>query len=159
MAAGGTELPNGRRPRSRCAARVGLGLAWIAGACTAPTLDVSARPDDARVVVDGRQRDAEAFPADAPYYGTYDLLAVEPLRAPGPDEPQPGTVRSRLTIDEPFSPWLFPVDFVLEVITQDWTATPRHATRLEIEPSVPPEDDDAERDALRARARAMAIRR
>ena len=47
-----------------------------------------------------------------------------------------------VTIDEPFSPWLFPFDFVLECLTYPFVSSElRYAHRIEIElqrrPEVP----------------------
>ncbi len=66
-------------------------------------------------------------------------------------------LRQDVTIDEPFSPWLFPFDFVLECVTYPFAADLRYAHRTTIELQKRPEVIDGilprDHDATRARAK------
>jgi hypothetical protein len=125
------------RWRSGRAAVGALGLlgAAVLGACAAPQLTVSTKQPHAALFVDGRAAGTGTVATPLPYYGTLAASAVRPRPADRPEEPI-GAVRAALRVPEPVSPWLFPLDFVLEVASAPFR-TDRHEFVLDVprEPS------------------------
>jgi hypothetical protein len=93
-----------------------------------------------------------------PYYGTTTLTLRPPVRlrrAAAYD-----ATRLEQTIVEPFSPWLFPLDFVLEALTHPFAGAARytHQVAIALEPRPAPVGGSAPRDDLAIRERAEAAR-
>lgn len=141
-------------------------------ACAVPEFEIEPGPVGASVYVDGRRvftrSTAPAEPTEpastaattAParslktplrYYGTVAITGSMPTN-------DWLDVRREVTIDEPFSPWLLPFDFVLECVTYPFRSEARYAHRVvitvpertEATPGIAPRDIPA----LKARARA-----
>ncbi|MBK8978521.1 MAG: hypothetical protein IPM29_21705 [Planctomycetes bacterium] len=144
-------------------------------ACGTPQwrVDVAA-PAGTQLLRDGRATSAAALEGPIPYYGTAELTAVPP---PAPDDAPVGssplpwrTDRVLVTIEEPVSPWLFPLDFLVELASWPFgpaddvvaTGVLRPAPRAAPAPpaaGAAPLEDDAEIAALRARARRAVTAR
>jgi hypothetical protein len=88
-------------------------LAMASWGCAVPLLEIAVHPADARVYVDGRR--ARAGVVRLPYYGTTVVSGQE--AAGGESGITRSDDRSSVTTLEPYSPWLFPLDFLLEVAT------------------------------------------
>jgi hypothetical protein len=140
-------------------------------ACSGPALLVEAQPPEARIYVDGRERGAGRIALAPTYYGTHRLAAVPPAPGPGPGSdhaPEWRATEGSAPLPEPVSPWLFPLDFPLEILAGLWRAEPA-PVRLELAPRPPPgappegqdvlADEPAEIAELRARATALRTAR
>jgi hypothetical protein len=146
-------------------ARGGAGLAAAAAllgallaGCAAPSLSVEASPPQARVFLDGDYVGAGAVRVPLAYYGVVDCAAVEPVPR-SPAQPPAAHARAEVRVDEPVTPWLFPLDLAGEALVRLWHQ-PEGAVALRVEPRarvepgvVPPND------ALRARAAALRTAR
>lgn len=154
------------RPVSPGARRVVLsGMALVVAglaACSAPRWQVDAGPEDTRLFVDGRARSSRRIEGPIPYYGVVDLAVVPDLDARSPDRIPLRTHRAKLAIDEPVTPWIFPFDFVLEMLEAPFVDDPVP----HIELTAPPRDDLATPgtsapgiEAFLVRARAAATAR
>jgi len=108
--------------------------AWLlCGGCQTPVLEIESDPADAQVFLDGRELPSPRTPIGLSYYGTTQLSARQG------SSPEIGTrLRDRslaIELPEPFSPWFFPLDFVLETCTYPFAGERyRHAVRLSLEP-------------------------
>ena len=139
-----------------------LGVAFALTGCAQPELAIRVEPTGTWVFVDGEfaspGREATgARAADAPNYERAPKYVEPfdhemPLRYYGAvrlSGRQPATEdsltvdwlerRAEVTIDEPFTPWLFPLDFVLECVTYPFVADSRYAHRTSVELEKRPE--------------------
>lgn len=92
-------------------------LQWVLlclalGACTGPTLTVRVEPGESNLFVDGRRHPGGELPFR--YYGDV-RLQVEPPIEEGSEFRYLGVERM-VEVNEPVTPWLFPLDFGLELI-------------------------------------------
>ncbi len=137
-----------------------IGVAVTLAGCAQPKLSIRVEPTGTWVYVDGeftspgREQTSTASTIDAPkyerapkyvepfdhemslrYYGTTRLSARRPATSERGEKDESFTVdwmdrRQDVTIDEPFSPWLFPFDFVLECLTYPFVSSEvRYALR------------------------------
>jgi hypothetical protein len=156
-----------QRGARRCAALFVAALA----ACRGPSLVIEAQPSDARIFVDGREVGAGRAVLAPTYYGAHRLAAVPPAPGPGPQDasaPEWRAAERTAVLREPVTPWLFPLDFPLELLAQLWQGPP-DPVPLELEPrpvaGAPPAEQDALADepaeiaALRARAAELRTAR
>ncbi len=148
-----------------------VGAALCLPGCAVPKLHIEAEPTHTAVYVDGKhvftrqppsdkaKLDADAAEPTPPetsletplrYYGTATISGTMPTT-------EWVDVRHNVTIDEPFSPWLLPFDFVLECVTYPFRGdryenrvTVALTPRREETPGVSPR----EIPALKARASA-----
>jgi hypothetical protein len=138
----------GRLPRSGfagvtvalvCTALGCTALACTTLGCARPTLELRTDPVTAEVYVDGRRvaRGGRGGAAKMPlrYYGTTAILG---RGAAGSDAPELLDRRVSVTFAEPYSAWLFPVDFLLEVATFPFQSG-RYEHRIEIALEARPE--------------------
>ena len=88
------------------------GLCFLGAACGGPSLTVTTDPGDAVLLVDGRVTPEPEIPFR--YYGDMELQAV-PAPLDPDDWERAGTSRI-VTVSEPVTPWVFPFDFLVEVI-------------------------------------------
>ncbi len=84
---------------------------WCCTACAAPTIRVETEPATSSFYLDAKAAGAGLVERDIPYYGVVSLTAVPNA----PHDQRLREARGRLEIREPWSPWLFPFDFFLEV--------------------------------------------
>jgi hypothetical protein len=132
-------------------------LACALPGCVQPRLDVLTEPANALVYVDGRavgrKEPGAAVVVPLRYYGTTALHGREP-----PDQPPAELLdqRQTITVEEPFSPWLFPLDFLLETMTFPFqTDRYQHRATLELGPrtqlvdGIPPRNLGAIQEAAR----------
>lgn len=134
-------------------------------ACAAPQVEIETAPDAPRVFVDGMQVGSGTVRQPLPYYGTIEVRTV-PRPAPvEQDDPPPprAEVVTQFTVPEPFSPWLFPLDFVLETLFEaPFRDEPAHRLAVEL-PEAPPPAVTGFRpprlEELRARGRASVVER
>lgn len=132
-------------------------------ACGSPRWSVVAEPPGTRLVVDGAVRRGGAIDEVIPYYGVVDLVAVPRAGATTVDGVTPLTTsRATLRIDEPVTPWIFPFDFVAEVLRSPFVDDPTPSARL----VAPPRTDVAAPgapppgiEAFLVRARAATAQR
>jgi hypothetical protein len=129
--------------------------------CAIPRLEIRPEPIGATVYLDGKhvftreppgaRSAATARNTPLPYYGTTALRGTMPTN-------EWVEVRRQVTIDEPFSPWLLPFDFVLECVTYPFASDDRYEHRVAIavpaRPEVTPGITPRDLPALKARARA-----
>jgi hypothetical protein len=87
-----------------------VALAGAAAACSGPTLTLQS---DGPRYVDGRADDRTVLPFR--YYGATDVVVVPADRANGRPDYQRLPSRTRVAIDPPATPWIFPLDFLVEV--------------------------------------------
>jgi hypothetical protein len=166
--------PGARRAVSQGASSQRVGRALLAllflplpllalGACAAPRWQAAAEPIEAGLIVDGALRRASRIDEPIPYYGVVELSAVPPIGATSSDGLNPlAATRGRLTLEAPVSPWLFPLDFFVEMARTPFvTETP---PRIEL--VCPPRTDVAAPaspppglESFLLRARAAAARR
>jgi hypothetical protein len=87
----------------------------LAVACTGPALHV-ANPERHRVFVDGVATAARELPFR--YYGTavWDALPADDARGRAVWQTQP--TRQHVELPAPVTPWLFPLDFPIELIAR-----------------------------------------
>jgi hypothetical protein len=141
--------------RFPAAAAAGLAAALALCGCESPRWQVEAAPPEASVFVDGRVRPGHPIEGPIPYYGVVDLAAVPAFR----ERPARRAERAALRIDEPVTPWLFPLDFFVESAVALFEPDPVRSASLELEErdDLPARGDappDAETFAARARAAA-----
>jgi hypothetical protein len=106
-------MPAPARPRG--AALFACVLAAAVAACTGPSLTIESRDP---TFVDGRRIDqGEAAATTLPfrYYGTT-LVDTLPRDQDGAADFQRRPTRAAVVIDEPVTPWIYPFDFLGEVI-------------------------------------------
>ena len=135
-------------------------LAIVLAACAAPTLCVTAEPADAELFVDSKFRGLGDLDTRLPYYGTIRATLAPSIL----DESDRRDGRASLEVDEPVTPWLFPLDFVLELagLTLGWIDDSEHHLEIRagdredviVSGRFPPGIE-----ALRLRAGAMAVQR
>lgn len=136
-----------------------IGLLAAAGAgCAAPTLTVAGTPPDARILVDGVVRGAGNVEVRQPYYGTIGVTAVTPVPRRA-ELPPASHARVAVRLNEPVTPWIFPLDLLGEVVLRAWRVPAASAEvvvppRPEVPPSITPHDG-----ALRGRAAEMRTAR
>ena len=131
--------------------------------CAVPTMVVTTTPKDALVWIDGR-RAKPSQPGDAierrrRYYGTTSIHSRQPGLA---REQELIDLHYQLNADEPFSPWLFPFDFLLEAITLPFNSDRyRHRVELELQARSTPVGGIRPRNlnAIRERARQAVLAR
>jgi hypothetical protein len=128
-----------------------VAAALMATACAGPTLTLRAIPGDAVVYLDNRQVPPEAPRVrPLPYYGTLRIEAEHRDRMPA---------ARRITVAEPVTPWVFPFDFVIELIGRlGGPSDVRVELPLPAADSAPPAPLPP-KELLRARAAAAAVRR
>lgn len=152
----------GAPSRRFCRALLAPALLAIA-ACAAPRWQAAAEPSSAGLIVDGVLRSANRIDEPVPYYGVVELSAVPPIGATSSDGQSPlAATRGQLAIEPPVSPWLFPLDFFVEMARSPFvTETP---ARIEL--VCPPRSDVAAPaapppglESFLLRARAAAARR
>jgi hypothetical protein len=125
-----------------------LACLLLATACTGPCTVVH-NPEEHRVFVDGLAAKADLLPYR--YYGTGRWDAV-----PGDRDGHPDWSRSMasgpIEMPPPASPWLFPLDFPLELLRRAWFGredvhvtieVPSAGDDAVVEPGVPPHGVDA----------------
>ena len=132
-----------------------VGLCLLATGCSGPSLSVTTEPD-ATLLVDGR-----VTPQDEPitfeYYGER-LLQAEPQTAEHERFRYLRAERS-VTVSEPVTPWVFPFDFLVELIIQPFGGAADQAVTLQLpeNPSQvlqgvePPGAEEARARGMRAR--------
>jgi hypothetical protein len=104
-----------------------MGLWLLTAGCSGPSLSVTTEPN-ATLLVDGR-----VTPQDEPitfrYYGN-SLLEAEPETEDG----RFPYLRAELTvtISEPFTPWVFPFDFLVEVLFHPFVGTGHQSATLQL---------------------------
>ena len=136
----------------RAAALVWLAACLCLGSCAVPMLEVEREPAKAQVFLDGQQL-PDAGPIHLRYYGTTQLSGREAISV------REGPRRRDRSVDvelpEPFSPWFFPFDFVLEACTYPF-ATARYQNRVRLALPERPElvDGISPRDLPAIRLRA-----
>ena len=136
----------------------------LGGGCAVPQLEVTVDPSDAMVFVDSTQAHrSEAGRTTLPlsYYGT---TSVSGRQTKGDDDEFISLFDEtrRVTVNEPFSPWLFPLDFFLEIAAypfQDSDYT--HAVHIELSERPPIVDrvSAADLQEIRSRARRALLDR
>ena len=89
-----------------------LGLGLTTG-CSAPEFELSSAPAGTRLYLDGRYAGMGKLRRDLPYYGSMAIDGLPPSQEPG--GPAYAEFREVLRIDPPANPWLFPLDFLIEV--------------------------------------------
>jgi hypothetical protein len=95
-------------------------LAGLAAACAGPSMTVTATPAEARVYVDGRHTGAGEVTLPNAYYGVHAVYAAPPLLAGDLEPPKWQARRQTVALAEPATPWIFPLDFVVELATSPW---------------------------------------
>lgn len=138
-----------------------LWSAFCLAACAAPTLHVDAEPAKSELFIDGRFEGLGEHEMRLPYYGTASIYLMPPF---DPGTPPRTDTRATVTVDEPISPWFFPLDFLLEMggIGIGWIEDERHEIRVANDPRtdivlpgrVPPGLEE-----LRRNAASMAVAR
>ena len=133
---------------------------WSLGACAAPQVTITTEPPESRLFVDGREAAASQVTMPLPYYGT---LGATALRKRPPDQADApiAVVRADLPLEEPVSPWLFPLDFVLEVASAPFRES-RHDFVIEVpEPvrAIVPGLESPRLEELRLRAAQARVHR
>ena len=124
--------------------------------CAVPEIRIHAEPEASVPFLDGQALPpvVKDVPLPAPYYGTARVGARMPGDLPGRRR-RDQTVEA--VLEEPISPWLFPLDFVLEVLTYPFRGD-RYSTYVAIElperPEILPGVTPREMPAIRARAEA-----
>ena len=107
-------------------------LPVILPACGVPTVTVTTTPRDAVVWVDGREvrPPAPGAPIEIrrPYYGSTSIHSRQPgsMR-----EDELFDLHHQMLANEPFSPWIFPFDFLLEAVTLPWNPD-RYEQRVDL---------------------------
>ena len=135
----------------------------LLAACGVPTVAVTTTPADAVVWIDGR-RVRPATPGGPikvrrDYYGTTSIHSRQPgsMR-----EDELFDLHHQLRADEPYSPWIFPVDFLLEAMTLPWSPD-RYEQRVSLELQARPTPIGGVRPrnltAFRERARQAVLAR
>jgi len=138
----------------RCStAPVLLALA-MGTACEGPSVDLTA-PADTLVLVDGRATAPGSLPFD--HYGTRTLDAV-PLAAEGTlAEFARVPARTTVTLEEPVTPWIYPLDLPVEFVLR-WAKGTEQAQWQAADAANPqpvaPGKQPADLDGLRQRAMA-----
>lgn len=136
-------------------------LVGVASACAGPSLEVTATPAAARIYVDGRRAGTGAAAQPNTYYGTHTIAAAPPLlRDPRTDElapPRWRATRRTVVVAEPVTPWIFPLDFAVELATLPWRR-PDPTAHLELQPYEVRADEPIA-GSLRERAAAARIGR
>ncbi len=94
--------------------------------CAGPSLEVATDPADAELFVDGRQA-ADGKPLPFRYYGGI-LLEVEPLMKDG--ELLHLGLQRTVSVNEPVTPWVFPLDFALELMLRPFTGADDQSVTL-----------------------------
>jgi hypothetical protein len=131
-------------------------------ACAEPSWHVGAEPAGARLFVDGRHRHPSPQTGKIPYYGTAEIAAVPPVAARDADGHRQAIARGKLVIDEPVTPWLFPLDFVFEMARLPFVDDPVPTLVMTAPPRL---DESARGEAPRGledflvRARRAAVER
>lgn len=109
------------QPLAAVTKALALTLPALLAACGVSTVTVTTTPRDAVVWMDGREvrpsTPGGAIETPRRYYGTTKIHSRQPgsMR-----EEELFDLHHRLVADEPFSPWLFPLDFLLEAVTLPW---------------------------------------
>ncbi len=105
-----------------------MGLCLLTAGCSGPSLSVTTEPD-ATLLVDGR-----VTPQDEPitfvYYGER-LLQAEP-EAEEHERFRYLRAERRVTVPEPVTPWVFPLDFLVELIIQPFAGTAHQSVTLQL---------------------------
>ena len=94
--------------------------------CAGPSLEVATDPADAELFVDGRLT-AAGEPLPFRYYGDI-LLHAEPPMEDG--EFRHLGLRQTVSVSEPVTPWVFPLDFLAEVIMRPFTGAEDQSVTL-----------------------------
>ena len=89
----------------------------ILTSCAAPSLTVATDPADAELFVDGRLA-ADGEPLPFRYYGRI-LIQLEPPMEDG--ELRLLGLQRTVSVNEPVTPWVFPLDFALELMLRPFT--------------------------------------
>ncbi len=104
---------------------LGLGLAT---GCSAPELELRSSPEGTRIYLDGSYAGTDELRRELPYYGSMAIDGLPPRQEPG--GPAYAGFRHVLRIDPPANPWLFPLDFLIEIGT--WALTTEQPHRAEV---------------------------
>ncbi len=134
-------------------------MLWLAG-CATPNLVATAAPPESTVYVDGRQTGERGHASLA--LGYYGHVAVSAAVDPAPERERDYLEELRLVpVPAPFSRWLFPLDFFLEVATYPFWDPYSHRVDLVLEPRtlLEPGVPDPNAEAIRARARQARFER
>lgn len=104
--------------------------------CEVPTMVIQTSPRDALVWIDGRavfrEEPGGEIESRRAYYGT---TLVHSRQAGALRDEQLVDLHHRLHADEPFTPWIFPFDFILEVITLPFSSDRyRYTVDLQLPP-------------------------
>ena len=107
-----------KHPLAATATLLVLAASSLVTSCTSSTIMVQTEPADAMIWIDGRQtmgaNTGTAIQVRPRYYGTTTIHCRQPspMRAE-----ELLDLHHQVERNEPFSPWLFPFDFVLEAVT------------------------------------------
>ena len=116
-----------RRRLGICMPRIwALMICAILTGCAGPSLEVATDPADAELFVDGRLT-AAGEPLPFRYYGDI-LLHAEPPMEDG--EFRHLGLRQTVSVSEPVTPWVFPLDFALELMLRPFTGADDQSVTL-----------------------------
>ena len=142
-----------------------LGCAWLAmiASCAGPRLRVESEPPSASILLDGEplrpNKKKKESDVPLPYYGAMVIDAVPPLPRPGAPSDLMAT-RRIVRVDEPITPWLFPLDLPLEIVTYPFRAdTTEVRVELDRRPPLTPGEYLPSTDEVRTRARRAQVER
>lgn len=128
-----------------------VALIALAASCAGPTVVVAVDPANSAIDVDGRRLDPDDPEFVQPYYGIMRVEAVPPPRRA--NEPSRRAVQRMVVLDEPVSPWLFPFDLGLELLTYPLrTRETRIELQAEPRPALPTGESPPQLPELRERA-------
>ena len=124
-----------------------------------PTYHAVAEPADTELFVDGRTAGTEPIVRPIPYYGAVDLAVL-----PDADryEIERTSARELLLIDEPVTPWIFPLDFFAEMAMSpflDDTVVEAKLVAPERADLSEPAELPSDFESFSARARTMRVAR
>ncbi len=132
-----------------------LGVSLLGAGCAGPSAVVESSAAQSQIYLDGRDTGARGqVTMPLPYYGSF--LFANPAGQQHLEELQ------FLQVDEPFSPWLFPADFLLEFLSYPFTHEGyQHHLRLAPPPRqvLVPGVDPADLGTIRSRAMAARLKR
>ncbi len=102
----------------------------VFAACDVPTLYVHGQPNDVALYRDGRAVGTGSHTEPLPYFGTVEVVATSARAdaastAPLANTPAPTRAVTTAQIDPPVPGWMFPFDFVVEVVSLPWRGSQR----------------------------------